>query len=128
MKLKELTNMDGVNPSTGKPIALARANHNIKFVAADGNIQLIKNETELETFCKEAFDAFKTDTAELQFVFVDSKAHWYLYQDSGYLYPMDDYVIRAGRGMIVFAGNGLGFGMDFTMPPAIEKPVELVED
>ena len=128
MKLKEFTLTSGLNPSTGKPIAFTRANNNIKFFGADGNMQLLKNETDLETFCKEAYDTFKSDTDELQFVFVEAKAHWYLYQDSGYLYPMDEYVIKAGRGMIPFAGNALGFGMTFTMPPAIQKPVEVVEE
>ena len=128
MKLKEFTIVGGINPSTGKPIALTRANNSIKFFGSDGAMQKIKNETDLETFCKAAYDAYKSDTAELIFVFVEAKAHWYLYQDSGYQYPMDDYVIKAGRGMIPFAANALGFGMDFTMPPAIQRPVEVVEE
>ena len=123
MKLKEFVIVGGTNPSTGKPIALTALNHSIKFFGSDGNMMKIKDDTALQDFNETAWNTFKTETAELMFVFVDAQHHWYLAQDTGFSYIMDDYVVKAGRGMIPFAANALGFGLNFTMPPAIEKPI-----
>ena len=127
-KLSEFTIVGGINPSTHQPLALTRANHNIKFFGSDGNMQKIKNETALESFCSAMYNKYKTTNEELMFIFDDASKHWYLQQDDGFEYPMDNYVIKAGRGMIPYAASGLGFGMDFTMPAAIQKPVEFVEE
>ena len=117
-KLKEFT------AKSGNAIKLASTNFKLLFFGKDGNMQYVKDNERLATFCPDAYAEFGGEGSinEFSLYFYQTDSHWYMGCDTERKYVMDDYVIQASEGFTVFCGGALQKGATFTIPAAIEAP------
>ena len=93
------------------------SNFQLIFFGQTGDPMAVKDDETMKTFCKDAYDAL--GESNLTFGYYRTTG-WFLADDSGRTYPMDDYPIAPGRGFIAL-NSGHADGVEVTFSGQVSK-------